>query len=486
VSTPGRPAQRLVVAAGALAVVALLLFLPQTRPPSLMRDFNAFYCAGAALDRGADPYRNEPLGSCERAPRAAWLNRGIPNLAAPAPLPPYALAPFRVLAYLPYEAAALAWGLVVLAAFGLTIWALRSVTRLPLIGLIAAFALVDGLAGWTLGQVAPLAVAAIALAVYFIEAGRDRAAAVAVAFAMIEPHVALPAALALFAWRRQTRFPLVAAGAACLALSFLTAGWNLNLEYVQSVLPAHAASEIASNRQLSLTNLAYRFGANDVLALRLGDASYLAMLAAGVLLAPVLARRAGAGMLVALPVAFVLCGGPFAHVVQTAAALPCALLLYARVPQVRLPLGIALAALAVPWAQFSSLGALFPALAALAVACVVWAFVDRRPLAIALGAALASVYLIAIDASVTTRIPDPAGALARAYDPHALAQASWGLYVQNVATWNVLAFDLARLPAWFGLIAIVAVGVRVAFPAPDENFARCENGGTTSRRIPSR
>src|SRR6202030_2260972 len=158
--------------------------------------------------------------ACERAPRAAWLNRGIPNLAAPAPLPPYALAPFRVLAYLPYEAAALAWGLIVLAAFGLTIWALRSVTHLPLIGLIAAFALVDGLAGWTLGQVAPLAVAAIALAVYFTGAGRYRAAAVAVAFAMIEPHVALPAALALFAWRPQTRLPLVTAGAACLTLSF--------------------------------------------------------------------------------------------------------------------------------------------------------------------------------------------------------------------------------------------------------------------------
>jgi len=452
----------------AVAVVVLLLLLPQTRPPSLMRDFNAFYCAGRALDQGADPYRNEPLGSCERSPRAAWLNRGIPNLAAPAPLPPYALAPFRALAFLPYEVAGPAWGLILIAAFGATIWAMRRMTALPVGGLVAAFALVDGLAGWTLGQVAPIAVAAIALAAYFVESGRERSAAAAIAVAMIEPHVALPAALALFAWRPRTRLPLLAAGAACVALSLIAAGWRLNVEYVTSVLPAHALSEIGSNRQLSLTNVAYRFGAGDALALRLGDASYVVMVICGVLLAPSVARRAGAGLLVALPVAFVLCGGPFAHVVQTAAALPCALLLYARVPSTRIPLGLAIAALAVPWAQFSSLGSLFPLLAALAVAWVVATFVDRRPLAIALGAALASVYLVAIDAAVTTRIPDPAALLARAYDPHALAEASWGLYVQSVATWNVLAFDLARLPAWLGLLIIVVVCVRAALADPRE------------------
>jgi hypothetical protein len=475
-----------VVAAGAIAVVAFLVFLPQTRPPALMRDFNAFYCAGVALDRGADPYRNEPLGACERAPRATWLNRGIPHLAAPAPLPPYALAPFRLLAYLPYETAVVVWSLILFAAFGLTVWALRQVTRLPLVGLIAAFSLVDGFAGWTLGQIAPIAVAAIALAAYFVERGHDRAATAALVIGMLEPHVALPAALAFFAWRPQTRLPLVAAAAACFALSLIAAGWNLNVEYVRSVLPAHAVSEIASNRQLSLTNIAYRFGASDALALRLGDASYFAMLAAGVLLAPVVARRAGAGLLAALPVAFVLFGGPFSHVVQTAAALPCALLLWARVPSTRLPLGIALASLAVPWAQFSSLGALFPTLAAVAVGFVVWAFVDRRPLAIAFGAALASFYLIAIAASVTQRIPDPAQALAASYDPRALAEASWGLYVHSVATWDVLAFDLARLPTWLGLIAIVAVCIRAALPAPDKNFARYENGGIASGRIPSR
>ncbi|MGB8204982.1 MAG: hypothetical protein WCE83_09910, partial [Candidatus Baltobacteraceae bacterium] len=52
-------------AGAALAVLALLAALasPSLRPPAVLRDFNAFYCAGASIDRGADPYRAEPLGS---------------------------------------------------------------------------------------------------------------------------------------------------------------------------------------------------------------------------------------------------------------------------------------------------------------------------------------------------------------------------------------------------------------------------------------
>src|ERR1700681_1767086 len=102
VKVPGPTAQRLAAVAAAVAVAALFYFRPEARPSALMRDFNAFYCAGAALDRGADPYRAEPLGSCERAPRPAWLNRAIPNLSTPAPLTSDALASFAALARPPY------------------------------------------------------------------------------------------------------------------------------------------------------------------------------------------------------------------------------------------------------------------------------------------------------------------------------------------------------------------------------------------------
>src|ERR1700686_3618193 len=122
---PGPTAQRLAAVAAAVAVAALFYFRPETRPSALMRDFNAFYCAGAALDRGADPYRADPLGACERAPRPAWLSRGTPNLSAPAPLPPSALAPFTALAHLPYALAAIAWRIILLLAPLVTVAVMR-------------------------------------------------------------------------------------------------------------------------------------------------------------------------------------------------------------------------------------------------------------------------------------------------------------------------------------------------------------------------
>src|SRR6202140_4774726 len=194
---PGPTAQRLAAGAAAVAVAALFYFRAGARPSGVLRAFTACCGGGAAVARGAPPYRAEPLGSCERAPRPAWLSRGIPNLSAPAPLPPYALAPFTALARLPYAFAAIAWSSIILLAFLVTVAVMRRLTNLPFVAIAAAFVLGDGYAAWTLGQVAPIAVAAIALAAYFVAHDRPAAAAAAGAFATIEPHVALPAGLAL-------------------------------------------------------------------------------------------------------------------------------------------------------------------------------------------------------------------------------------------------------------------------------------------------
>lgn len=464
-SIPVRRLQSLAVAAAVVAIAALFLARPETRPSALLRDFNAFYCAGVAIDRGADAYRAEPLGACERAPRPVAFGQGMANLAMPAPLPPYALAPFALLARLPYALAAALWVLVLLAALALTVGAMRSLTGLPLAGIIAAFALIDGFAGIALGQVAPIAIAAVALAALLAERGRDRAAACAVAIAMLEPHVGLPAALALFIWRPAARAPLALAGALTIGLSLALTGLADNLEYVRNVLPAHAASEIFNEKQFSLTYVLHRLGAGDAVALLAGNISYAIMLVLGIAAAPVVARRTGsAGLIVAFPAAVTLFGGPFAHIVQIAAALPAALLLYARVPSLRVPLGIALAALAVPWVQFSTLGTLFPILAALTVAAVIAHFVDARPLAVAGAALVTLLFLEAANGLATQLVPDPAKLLAAQYDPRALAEASWGLYVRMVGTWNATAFDLAKVPTWLGIAAIAIAGFRIAEP----------------------
>ena len=159
-------------------VLLAALRSPAFRPPFLLRDFNAFYCAGAAIDRGADPYRAEPLGTCERRPRPPAFAQGTAGLAVPAPLPPYALAPFALVARLPYLWAGTVWSLATVVAFGLAAAAIRRVSGVSTAAVIAAFALGGAYAALCLGQVAPFATAGISLAALFLTQGRERLAVV--------------------------------------------------------------------------------------------------------------------------------------------------------------------------------------------------------------------------------------------------------------------------------------------------------------------
>ena len=471
----------------ALAALGLLLALafaldPKTRPANVLTDFSAFYCAGAALNRGADPYLAEPLGACERAPAPGWLSRSQPALAIPAPLPPYALAAFRPFATLPYAAAAFAWWAVLSAALACTALALRRATGLPWAAVVGAIALGDGYVGLALGQIAPVAIAAVAVALWLLESEREAAAGWVAALAMLEPHVGLPACLALFLWKPRTRLPLLLAGAALAGAAYAFAGPTLWREYFGAVLPAHAASEIGNVKQLSFTYVAHRLGADDALALRLGDLSYLLMAALGVALAPLLARRANApGSIVALPAAFAVLGGPFVHIAQIGIALPAALLLYARVESTRPVLRWAIACLALPFVQLGSLGWLFPLLEV--VVCFVLLTALQTPALKAAGAAAVAFALPLIAWSlIVTTIPSPGPALLAHYDPHALAEANWAVYVRLVGSNDPLAYDLAKLPTWFGLCALVWASLAaVRGPSRANDVAR--NGNAPAGRI---
>ncbi len=472
----------------ALAALGLLLVLafavdPQTRPGNLATDFNAFYCAGAALDRGADPYRAEPLGSCERAPRPAWLARAQPGLAIPAPLPPYALTCFALLARVPYTPAVIMWWALLLAAAVATAAALRRATDLPWAAIVAALALGDGMVGVALGQVAPIAVAAVTIAMWLLETGAEGAAGWFASLAMIEPHIGLPSCLALFLWKPRARVPLVAAGAVFALLSLPYGGVALWREYFGDVLPAHAASEIINVKQFSLTYALQRLGVDGMTSLQIGNVSYAVMSALGILLAPRLARKLAApGMIVALPAAFAVMGGPFVHIVQIVIALPAALLLYARTDANRRALSWAIAALAVPFVQFTTLGTAFPLLAA--VACFVLLAAFERPLLEAATAGAAAFGLLAASwASIVTRIPSPTATLLAHYDPNALAQQSWAWYVRLVGTTDPLAFDLAKLPTWIALAALAWIATQTALGVRAGVRTLARNGNAAAGRI---
>jgi hypothetical protein len=464
------------------ALAALFVFDPPTRPSGLLRDFNAFYCAGAAVAHGTDPYRAEPLGSCERAPQPEPLSTGRAGLAVPAPLPPYALAPFSLLARLPYPLAAFLWALVLVASVGIAIAAMRRASGLPLAGLVATFALGDGYAAVALGQIAPLAIAALALAALFAQERRDAAAGWAAAAAMLEPHVGLPACVALFVWRRGARIPLALAGLFCVGLSLWLTGPAIALEYGRSVVPAHALSELTNEKQFSLSYALHRLGVADAMALRLGTLSYLATLALGcAIAAPLATRLRSPGLIAALPPTLVLVGGPFSHIAQVAAALPAALLLDARLPALRRALVPILIALAIPWVQFTTLGTAFGILAGVAAAAIATSFAETRPLesgAIAVGAIAFVGVLLWL---VQTPVPSPDALLVASYDPHALAETSWQLYVQTVGNANLAAYDLARAPTLAGLLGLGSLALwLVARPAAPEAARTFAPGGNVT------
>jgi hypothetical protein len=439
-----------------LAVLAAAV-VPSVRPTGLFRDFEAFYCAGESVRLGADPYLAEPLGACERRPKPEPIIAGTAGLAMPAPVPPFALLPFRVLSLLPFVPAIALWLLVITAGVAVSVWAVYRFTGLPWPAIALGFALSDGYASLCLGQIAPLAIAAIALAGWLLSEKRDVSAACAAACSMIEPHIGLPACAALFLYRSRARLPLAAIAAGLVLASIAATNLATTIEYVRAVVPAHALSEIANEKQFSLTYFLHRVGVNDELALHAGELWYAGMLAIGLAVSGRIARRTNAAAIVTIPPALAVLGGPFVHIAQIAAALPAAFLLYAYgPPRLRRATGIAIAALAIPWIQFANIGTISIPVSAFVVALLVLTFVDERPpVALAAGAATVGLFTWAI--ALVKPLMDPSAILAAHYDPHALAEASWTLFVRTIGTGNATAFDLVKLPTIAALCAVAYV-----------------------------
>jgi hypothetical protein len=292
-------------------------------------------------------------------------------------------------------------------------------------------------------------------AAWYLHRDNDRAAALCGAAAMIEPHVGLPICLGLFVWRARTRLTLLVCGAVLAAISVLTLGCAGTLEYLRVVLPAHALSEVPNIKQLSLTYVVHRLGAPDELAVRIGDFSYLLMLALGTAIAGRLAARfREPALLPLIPVAFSMLGGPFVHVIEVGLAVPAALLLAARCPERRALFAGCAIVLAVPWTQVFNLGAIFPILAAVVVGIMVYDLITSDVRVVAAASIVTIGFLMCLFLSIAP-IPNADSALAATYVPSELAQASWGRYVRIVAQANLGLYDVARVPTWASLLIFV-------------------------------
>jgi len=330
---------------------------PVTNPA----DFRAFACGARVLARGSDPYRTEPLRTCEQAAARAFGLSMFDGLVLPAPLPPYVLVLFAPLGLLPFPAASLTWFVVSIAAVACASLALVRLGGLPVP--VAVVAMLGGAAyvSLPLGQLVPLVVALLCGAALAARAGRFALAAIACALTTIEPHVGLPACLGLFACAPRARPVLFGCAVAAVALSLAFAGPAVCWEYVRDVLPAHARSQVGQfGVQYSLTALLFALGTTASAALWAGSLSYVAMVAVGVGAARALAVRfEDAAFPVLLPPAFALALGTFVHLAQMAVALPALALAIRHAPLgwPRRAAYAALVALAIPWGAVADNGA---------------------------------------------------------------------------------------------------------------------------------
>jgi hypothetical protein len=445
----------LIVALALLAIAALRDFvrLGDALPWRQLYDFADFYCAGAALDGGADPYRYEPLHACEHRVNLNAAYQQDPARVVPAPLPPYDFPAFMLAARSSFSLARAIDAVAILLALALVIGAI-ALCGVPLE--VAAFALLLP-AGYVLlnaGQVVPFALVALAACGAALALQRDGVAGILAALTLIEPHLGLPICVALFFWAPRTRRCLTATILALALLGLWTLGISGAGEYLGRVLPAQAAAETGYVYQYSLTYLLRTFGASPATALLLGELSYLAALVAGVWLGGRVAKSLGRRELLAyLPAACSVVGGPYVHMVDLPFAIPAALVLATTLQgRSRNIAAVALALLAVPWIPAWITKKLFLA-SLFVVAAILLRLRVKAPLAIGTFTAIAAtMYLFELAP------PAPLAATSALFPPGALAQQAWQEYVTRLGAATPL-WTAIKLPSWIALGALIAAAL---------------------------
>ncbi len=329
------------------------------QPKAFEYDLVPFYCGGQVVAERRDPYLVEPLRTCEHAIGPVFPARS--TLVIPDPLPAYDQAAMAVVAALPYPFVQGLWFVLEIAAFAAAAALLSRTCSVPFASVACTLVISDLYASSILGQIAALSLFGLCLSGWALVHDRRVALALGLAIAMIEPHLGLPALLAVSFWSVPARRVAVGVALSLGLVSLLALPLPVLVEYVERVLPAHALSEINNEDQLSLAYTLHALGAGEHVAMWLANADYAIMLVLGIALSWFAAKRFGAAMLPFGATAFVLLGGPFLHVTQLAAALPAALLI---VGESRSRLARAAAMLlAVPWLDFSTLLTVLPAVA---------------------------------------------------------------------------------------------------------------------------
>jgi hypothetical protein len=452
----------LIFAFGLLGIAALRDFarIGDALPWHRLYDFQDFYCAGEAVDQHADPYRYEPLHSCEHRVNQSEAYRRDPNRIVPAPIPPYDLPPFALAARIGFPAARAIDAFAIVLAVALAIAGLASI-GIPLD--LAALALVLP-AGYLLldaGQIVPFALAALVFCGVALAQRRYAIAGVLAGSTLIEPHLGLPVWMSVVLLAPRSRPAAVITGVLAALAGMLIVGPSTAIEYLSRVLPAQAAAEAGYAYQYSLTYLLVTAGLPQGAALVAGQLSYVALLAVGIWLGSRLATTLQRRELVAyLPAACSVVAGAYVHMVDLAIAVPAGLVLatYSRAAS-RTIATLALCLLAVPWIDVWITKKLF-----LSSLFIIAGILLRQGLtpAVSVGAftaIAAAIYCFELWP------PAPFAAFTvMAARPSDLAQQAWRAYVVALRTAPLPWFAI-KLPTWAALGGLLVAGFR-ALPRP--------------------
>jgi hypothetical protein len=442
----------------AVALVSIVAYLPFA--PARLHDFRAFYCAGTAIRMHADPYRLHPLQECERATTVPGMPVNNDGATVPAPLPGYVLAGFALLSVLPFGAAVGIWIAASLAALLGSIALLRGIVAVPVPAIAVALVLPAAIVALPLGQTAPFVGCAVALCAYGLASGRPRIAALAALATAADPAIAIVLCATLLVAVPATRAILVVGTAALAALALLTLGGDTNLEYVRTVLHAHAAGNVAERSQFSTTHFAWVAGVASRPALVLGNVWYGCAAVAGIWTALRLRRTLGIAALALIPPAFAVFGGLYVHYSQLVLAIPAYLLVLGRMPAKAPWLSAAIFVLAVPWLALAGFPPFAFALVVLAVAYMRELHDVRSGLRLGLLSALLLVAFFAVAALSGSAAPAPFEPL-RGANP--LAEDAWSRYI----AWRDVApnrlFLMLQLPTIAAFTACLACLVGLGF-----------------------
>jgi hypothetical protein len=262
--------------------VALFFARPVATPGPALRDFEAYWSAGAAWNARQDPYARAVWSAQKRVPGVdGSRDEVLPFVGPPATLPLWSL-----FARLPYAAAASVWWTALALALLALLLLLARVcggrtTPHAVFGLLVlALGFGPMTSDLALGQIALLALLGATGCVVF--ASQAVVASLGAFVAYAQPNVA--AGLLSQLGRNRATLALALGAIAAYLAGVAGMGWAWPVEYAR-ILLAHADAERFTAIQLSPAAIAYGFGFPAALATWLGYAVAIAAVAAAVALA---------------------------------------------------------------------------------------------------------------------------------------------------------------------------------------------------------